>query len=195
MQQISAAGDLSPAIDCLKQGGIVCYPTETFYALGVLATNEQAMHRLRELKKRPDEKDLPLIAGSIGIVSAFCRTDDPRLALLAARYWPGPLTIVLPSLLTPGATYAIRVSSNPTAKSLSLALKAPIVSTSANESGSSPVTSPAMLPDSIRSGIDVVIDGGEAPGGLPSTIVTLLTTPAQILRKGAVPAQELSALL
>ena len=195
MQYIAASGDLAPAVDCLRQGGILCYPTETFYALGVHPSNEDALRRLRELKRRPDEKDLPLIAGSMEIVRSFCRTDDPRLAALASRFWPGPLTIVLPALHPGLSSYAIRVSSHPVARALSLALGAPIVSTSANESGSPPVTLPALLPDSIRSGVDVVVDDGAVPGGLPSTIVSLLTTPAQILRMGAVPAEDLSSLL
>src|SRR5262245_22421024 len=111
--------DKNPAayITCaktLRQGGIICYPTETFYALGADPFNKSACDRLFQLKNRDSEKELPLIAASTKMVSQICDTFDPRFKILSAKYWPGPLTIVLPSLGR-FRSYAIRVSSNPVA--------------------------------------------------------------------------------
>src|SRR5262245_8322065 len=96
-------------VETLRNGGIICYPTETFYALGVDPWNESAREKLYKLKNRPAEKELPLIASSTEMVSRFCNTSDRRFAILAEKFWPGPLTIVLPAK-DHSTSYAIRVS-------------------------------------------------------------------------------------
>lgn len=178
----------------LRAGGVICYPTETFYALGADPWNESGCKRLRDLKRRPDEKDLPLIAANAEMIAQFCDTSDPRFEVLAKRFWPGPLTLVLPALRGPGS-YAVRVSSHPPAMRLSLVFGGPIVSTSANLSGEPPVANPELLHASLREKVDVLIDGGVCRGGLPSTIVSLLARPASILREGAVASAEIMELL
>jgi L-threonylcarbamoyladenylate synthase len=182
------------AVDALRSGGIVCYPTETFYALGIDPFHEVARIKLYKTKGRSTEKDLPLIASDREMVEQLCNTSDPRFEKLAKQFWPGPLTIVLPS--KDGVhNYAIRVSSHPVARNLAKSFSRPIVSTSANQSGSFPVKDPRELSDSIQEGISLLLDGGTCAGGAPSTIISLLERPGRILREGAIPAPEIVSLL
>jgi L-threonylcarbamoyladenylate synthase len=193
MRRIPATGDLLPAAAILREGGIVCYPTETLYALGADPWNPAACERLRALKGRQDEKEWPLITATTAMIADFCRSDDPRMKVLAGRFWPGPLTVVLPALSGAGS-YAVRVSSCETARRLSELLEGPVISTSANPSGDPPVSDPDLLPEALRAGIDCLVDGGLTPGGLPSTIVSLLAE-TRILREGAIPAADVLAAL
>jgi len=190
-ESASAYDHLSEA---LRKGGIICYPTETFYALGVDPWNDSACERLYSLKGRTYDKELPLIAASTQMVSQFCDTSDPRFTILAENFWPGPLTIVLPAADRSG-TYAIRVSSNHAARRISESFGKPVISTSANVSGKEPIRKPEELDTTIISGINLLLDGGICPGGLPSTIVSLIKPVTEILREGVVPSQKILSLL
>jgi L-threonylcarbamoyladenylate synthase len=181
-------------VETLRNGGIICYPTETFYALGVDPWNQSACEKLYALKKRPAEKEMPLIASSTEMVGKFCDTSDPRFAMLAKKFWPGPLTIVLPSK-DHSTSYAIRVSSNVSARLISEIFGNPVISTSANLTGAQPVRTPEDLSEELSEGIDVVLNGGVCPGGLPSTIISLMNSEAEILREGAIPSKEILSML
>lgn len=185
---------LKVCLDALRGGGIICYPTETFYALGIDFSNEKALQRLYRVKRRPPEKELPLIASDIAMVATICDTGDSRFPVLSRKFWPGPLTIVLPSL-DRSRTYAIRISSNQIARQLAEGLGGPIVATSANISSHPPIRDPHALPGGIQALTDVLVDSGPSPGGTPSTIVTLAERPGRILREGAIPAIEIVSLL
>src|SRR4029079_5986016 len=152
------------AVNALRSGEIVCYPTETFYALGIDPFHEAAREKLYRTKGRSSEKELPLIASDQEIVARLCVTDDPRFEILSNRFWPGPLTIVLPA--KDGVNqYAIRVSSHPVARLLAKSFGSPIVSTSANLSGLPPVEDPQRLSESVQKGIAVLLDAGICAGG------------------------------
>lgn len=181
-------------VNVIRNGEVICYPTETFYALGIDLWNEAALSRLYQLKQRPLEKELPLIAADSTMVSSLCDTTDSRFPVLAKAFWPGPLTLVLPSRDGNGS-YAIRVSSHPVARQLAKALGQPLVSTSANRSGEPSLHSPDQLPESMKPLIAVLVDSGPTAGSLPSTIVSLLERPGKILREGAIPAAEIVSLL
>jgi L-threonylcarbamoyladenylate synthase len=191
---ILSASSLQHCIDVLRKGEVICYPTETFYALGVDAMNEQALLRLYALKQRPFEKELPLIASDIAMVASFCDTADSRFATLAKKFWPGPLTIVIPGT-DRSKTYAIRVSSHPVARQLAQAFGSPLISTSANRSGEQPVLESDLLPESIKRDVSVIVQGGSTPGGLPSTIVSLLERPGIVIREGAIPLSEIVSFI
>lgn len=180
--------------ETLRNGGIICYPTETFYALGVDPWNQLACKRLYELKKRSAEKELPLIASSSEMVSRFCETSDPRFTILAEKFWPGPLTIVLLSK-DHLSSYAIRVSSNISARLISEIFGSPVISTSANISGTEPIRKPEDLNAELSAGIDILLNGGVCAGGLPSTIISLITSVPEILREGAIPSKEILSML
>lgn len=181
-------------VETLRNGGIICYPTETFYALGVDPFNESACQKLYKLKNRPAEKELPLIASSTEMVSRICDTADPRFAILAEKFWPGPLTIVLPTK-NHLSSYAIRVSSNVSARLISEIFGNPVISTSANITGAEPVRKPGDLSEELSEGIDVVLNAGICPGGLPSSIISLMQSEPQILREGAIPSKEILSIL
>jgi L-threonylcarbamoyladenylate synthase len=196
---LKAEGELdSPSLEtcvlALKEAGIIVYPTETFYALGIDPWNELAVQKIYALKGRSEEKRLPVIAGDAEMVARFCSVDDPRFRKLTMRFWPGPLTLVLP-LLGSLNSCAVRVSSHPIARQLSHAFNGLLVSTSANKSGAEPLQDPNTLPDDFRQKVDVFVDAGTCRSGVPSTIVSLMEDPPKILREGAISAEDILATL
>ncbi|HET7755169.1 MAG TPA: L-threonylcarbamoyladenylate synthase [Anaeromyxobacteraceae bacterium] len=182
--------------DVLRAGGLVAYPTETFYALGALASRSDALARLASAKLRPEGKPLPLLAADEEQVRAVA-TLDGLAARLAARFWPGPLTIVLPAAagldvaITAGSgTVAIRVPGNDVARELARTAGGPLISTSANLSGEPPPAKPADLSPDLLARIDAVLEARACPGGLPSTIIAVSAGRVTLLRDGAVPFRE-----
>jgi L-threonylcarbamoyladenylate synthase len=197
--------DLLAALDAaaavLRRGGIVAYPTETFYALGARADQPQALARLLEAKLRPEGKPLPLLAADAAQVRAVAVLDGPD-ARVAARLWPGPLTLVLPALrtldpaVTAGSgTVGIRIPGSAVARELAARAGFALVSTSANPSGGPPPAQVADLDPALVARIDYVLDGGSTPGGLASTVVRIDGTAVQVLRQGPVSAQAVADAL
>ena len=186
----------------LRRGGIVAYPTETFYGLGALAGCPEALARLAAGKLRPAGKPLPLIGADEAQVTAVASLEDPVARRLAARFWPGPLTLVLPAAgdLSPvitagGATVGIRIPGDAVARELARRAGGALVSTSANLAGEPPVTTPGELSPELLASIDGIADGRPTPGGLPSTVVAVAGGRARLVRAGAVPWQEVEAAL
>lgn len=181
------------AVRVLSLGGIVAYPTETFYGLAVRYDNPAALEKLAALKGRVAGKAFPLIVGdakaSLGLVAA--ELGDQARALIRA-HWPGALTILFP--MTPGlppricvnGKVAVRMSGGAFALALARAAGAPITSTSANPSAMHPPVSAGEVIRYFPRGIDLVIDGGPTPGGAPSTIVDVSGPKPRIVRQGAV---------
>ncbi|MCR4666500.1 MAG: L-threonylcarbamoyladenylate synthase [Desulfovibrio sp.] len=202
--------DRDDAVRLLLDGGLLLYPTETFYALGVLASNHEGLANICSLKERPREKPLPLLASSTRQVRLFCRFGpvSERLSSL----WPAPLTLVLP--LKEGVAFAhclcnvenkvaLRVSANPIARFLCAETAQLLTASSANLRGRSPVTRPEDLDEgfltklrSLSLPIGLLCHGeGFAPlGGFPSTIVEPCegtTDRVRLLREGAYARQLL----
>jgi L-threonylcarbamoyladenylate synthase len=183
----------------LRAGGIVAYPTETFYALGALASRGDALARLASAKLRPEGKPLPLVAADLDQVRSVAVLEG-LAERLAARFWPGPLTLVLPAAanlddaITAGSrTVAIRVAGNDLARRLASAAGGPLISTSANRAGEPPPTGPADVAPQLVARIDAVLVAPACPGGLPSTIVSVSGDRVTLLRVGAVPFWEVQA--
>jgi L-threonylcarbamoyladenylate synthase len=181
------------AAAALRRGGIVAYPTETFYGLGALARDGAAVARLARAKGRPDGKPLPLLAADRAQVEEVALL-GPLAARLADAHWPGPLTLVLPA--RPGlapeiaagtATVGVRIPGSEVARALARAAGGAIVSTSANLSGEPPPRRAEELAPPLRGALDLVLDGGETPGGLPSTVVSVEGDAVRLVRDGAVP--------
>lgn len=199
--------DLDGAVQALKKGNILVYPTETLYALGCDAANARAALRVAALKARPRSKPFPLVLGSVAQLAALC-PDLPAemridLERLAAGFWPGPLSVLLPTRpdLPPLARdeagfSSVRVSPHPTVQALCAALEGPLVATSANVSGRPATADPAGLDPEILRGADGLLLGHPLPGGgKPSTLLRLLGRgKVQILRPGAVAADALTSL-
>jgi L-threonylcarbamoyladenylate synthase len=186
----------------LAAGGLVAFPTETVYGLGADATNGEAVARLYQAKGRPSFN--PLIAHVVDLAAAraLARFDDAA-SRLAAAFWPGPLTLVLPriadcpvaELATAGLdTIAVRMPSHPVARDILAAFGRAVVAPSANRSGHvSPTTAQHVLAD-LRGRIELIVDGGPTPMGLESTIVACLDRP-MLLRPGALPRAEIERIV
>lgn len=177
----------------LKDRGIIAYPTESFYALGVLATDKDAVKRLYELKRRPAEKPLPVIVGDMDTLKSVVRTVPDAAKELMNRFWPGPLTIIfeaqnnVPDLLTGGSgKVAVRIPGESVALDLARSIRLPITATSANPSLMPPAQDSEAVKDYFEDKVDLIIDGGKAPGGRPSTIVDVTVLPPEVLREGSI---------
>lgn len=178
------AAAVRSAAEHLRAGGVVVYPTETFYALGADPRSAEGCAAVFRLKAREASRQLPWIAADREQAAAACRIPEAA-AILADRHWPGPLTLVLPLRGREG-TVAVRVSSHPVARALAAALGHPVISTSANRSGAPPARTAAAAVASLgETGAEPpprILDGGETPGGAPSVIVDATQTPPRTLR-------------
>lgn len=177
----------------LKGGGVIAYPTETFYGLGVDAKNEKAIERLFAVKGRDFKNPIPVVIGDISKLNQLV-TDVPSLAQeLIARFWPGPFTLIfaaapsIPDRLTAGTgNIGIRISSHPIARLLAGQLGGPLTSTSANRSGQKECVTAREVLEKIGDDLDCIIDGGETPGGKGSTILDITQDPPVVLRAGVI---------
>ena len=189
------------AAEVLRRGGIVAYPTETFYGLGALARDGGAVERVARAKGRPDGKPLPLLAADRAQVDEVAVVGE-LAERLAARFWPGPLTLVLPA--QPGlpaaigagtGTVGVRVPGSEAARALARAAGGALVATSANLTGEPPPARAEDLSPALRDRLDAVLDLGATPGGLPSTVVAVEGASVRLVREGAVPFGEVMAAL
>jgi L-threonylcarbamoyladenylate synthase len=193
---------IEAAAACLAAGGLVAFPTETVYGLGADAGNGEAVARLYAAKGRPAFN--PLIAHVADVAAARrLATFDAAAEALAAAFWPGPLTLVLPKRPDCGVadlalagldSVAVRVPAHPVAAALLKAFDGPVVAPSANRSGHISPTSAAHVLADLRGRIDMVIDAGPCAVGVESTIVACLGTPT-LLRPGGVPRGEIERVL
>jgi L-threonylcarbamoyladenylate synthase len=195
--------ELDRAAELLRDGRLVAFPTETVYGLGADATNDQAVAAIFAAKARP--RFNPLIVHVIDEAAArrLVRFDD-RAALLAQRFWPGPLTLVLPrtpdcpvSLLASAGldSLAVRVPAHPLPRALIRAVGRPIAAPSANRAGRvSPTTAQHVL-DELDGRIAAVLDGGQCRVGLESTVVDLTTERPMLLRPGGAPVEAIEAAI
>ena len=182
---------IESAVGILRRGGVVAYPTDTFYGLAVDPCNETAVAALFALKGRDAGKASPLIAGSLEHARAVVEF-TPAAERLASEFWPGPLSLVLPAkpglcraVLGGGETAAVRVPASEGARALALAFGASITATSANLSGRPPARAAAEIEVEVRARVDLIIDG-VSPGGEPSTIVDVTSETPRLLRAGAI---------
>src|SRR2546426_3914957 len=196
------AAAVERAAHTLAAGGLVAFPTETVYGLGADATSGAAVAHLYDAKGRPAFNPLIAHVADDAAARALARFDDAA-ETLAAAFWPGPLTLVLPrladcpvaELATAGLdTIAVRVPSHPLARAILVAFGRAVVAPSANRSGHvSPTTAQHVLAD-LRGRIELIVDGGATPMGLESTIIACLDRPV-LLRPGALPRTEIEQLV
>jgi L-threonylcarbamoyladenylate synthase len=192
---------INEAVAYLKKGGVIAFPTETFYGLGADAANEKAVENIFKIKGRAFNNPIPLIIGNKEDLADLVE-DIPRAAeVLMARFWPGPLTLVFKasSRLDPGLTagtgkIGIRVSSHLIATALAGALGKALTATSANLSGNKECTSAGEVIDQLGGSLDVMIDGGSTTGGLGSTILDVTCDPPRVLRHGAIAVARLQSI-
>jgi len=196
MQKLSATRQgVSEAARLIKAGGLVAFPTETFYGLAVDPANGQALARLFAVKQRPPEKAILLLVADRSHLLELVQVVPPVYEELMRRFWPGPLTLLFPArknlqpLLTAGTlTVGIRMSSHPLAARLAEAAGGAITATSANLSGHPPAVSADAAAIQLDGDIDAVLDGGETPGHGSSTIVGMREGKLVVVREGVLPS-------
>jgi len=193
---------LVQTVEALEKGGIVAYPTETFYALGVKFNLEDSLKRLYAIKKRPKDKAIPLIFGNERLLPLVVKSTNQKSMLLMENFWPGPLTLILPAkrnisrYITAGTgRVAVRIPGKSFALSLAKKANFFITATSANLTGMTPPQDAETVVRYFGDKIDIVIDGGPTLGGLPSTIVEVTERELRILREGAISKELLSEFL
>ena len=185
-------------VSILRQGGIVAFPTDTVYGLGACMNIRQAVERVYQVKERPLRMALPLLLADTAQMSMVAESVPPIAWLLADKFLPGALTIVLlrsksvPDIITAGdVTVAVRIPDHPLPIALIKGLEAPIVGTSANVSGRpSPLTADEVYAQ-LGDRIDFVVDGGKCPGGRESTVVDVTGDRPVVLRGGAISKEEI----
>ncbi len=184
----------------IRSGGIVAYPTDTVYGLGANVFLPQALDKIMAAKQRPDEKSLPVLIADRDHLKDLVTSITQDAKRLMAEFWPGALTVVLRkqpqlSALLGESTLAVRQPNSEAILALLAAAGCPLTGTSANRSGMPPATTAAEAEHQLGSAVDLILDGGPAPGNTPSTVIDCTAQPARILRQGAVTRSALAAVL
>jgi L-threonylcarbamoyladenylate synthase len=190
------------AAGILQDGGLVAFPTDTVYGLGALIWNEASIIRIYAAKERPREKAIPILVSGVDEARRLVGELPPIAEALVHRFWPGPLTLVvpcgdrLPHGITSGTgTVALRAPRHLVTLRLLETIGQPLAVTSANRSGAAdPLTAEDVLAQ-LGGRIDAVLDGGQCPGGRPSTVLSAAVEPPQVLRSGPIGLSELSEAL
>ena len=188
------------ALEILRAGGLVAFPTDTVYGVGALAFDGTAVASIYAAKDRPAEKAIPVLLGNGDELDRVAAHVPEMARRLAARFWPGPVTLILPKKPTlPEAvsslpTVGVRVPDHEVARAL-LRASGPMAVTSANISSQASPSTAQEVSDQLGGRIALVLDGGRTPGGVPSTLVDCTGSEPAILRKGPVLLEEIRSAL
>jgi L-threonylcarbamoyladenylate synthase len=191
---------ISNAFEIIKSGGTIAFPTDTVYGLAVDPFNPQAINRIYAIKERSMEKAIPILIGDFQQLESLVSEINESAKILAQNFWPGPLTLILPKIpdlpgeLSQYPTIGIRMPNHEFAINL-LRRTGPLATTSANISGdANPKTGLDVL-SQLGGRIDLLLDGGETPGAIPSTVIDISSKPIRLLREGPISRSDLSVLL
>jgi L-threonylcarbamoyladenylate synthase len=188
------------ALEVLRAGGIVAFPTDTVYGLGALAFDVAGIERLYDAKGREHTKAIAVLIADPGELSKVASSVGEQAARLTAEFWPGPLTLVVPKLtslpgtLSPNDTIGVRVPDHAAARAL-LAAAGPMAVTSANRSGGPNARTAAEVLVQLDGRVELVLDGGQTPGDTPSTVVDLTGAAPKMLRIGPISEAAITAAL
>ena len=197
----SRPGSISSAVEALRRGEVVAFPTDTVYGLGAHSGISLAIEKLYEIKGREHQKAIPLLVAGVEDMLRVTSAVPGIAWRLAGRFWPGPLTIVLPraitvlDVLTGGAdSVAVRIPAHAVALDLIKTLGVPLAATSANLSGQPEALTAQEVGIALGERLTLILDGGRCPGGVASTVVDVTAWPPVILRRGAL-VDEVEAFL
>ncbi len=196
------AGVIKAAVRAIRAGGIVAMPTDTLYGLAANPFDTAALAAIQRLKERPTERAIPLVAADVDQIAATLGVLPMLARLLAIRFWPGPLTMLmqaperLPAEVTGGTgRVGVRVPAHAVARALCAACGTPLTATSANKSGQPATNDPDAVAESLGAGIDLLLDAGVTPGGPPSTIIDVTDATPRVIRQGAIPWESIQTCL
>ncbi len=196
------ADQIDAAVAALRAGGVIGLPTETVYGLGADASNDDAVRRIFEVKGRPAGHPLIVHLASAELVDQWTDGSDPRRDALAAAFWPGPLTIIVPSsgLAAPSVTggrttVGLRVPDHPVARAVLEQFGGGVAAPSANRFGHVSPTTAAHVRADLGDAVEVVLDGGPSRVGVESTIIELVGPTPVLLRPGGISVDELERVL
>ena len=197
---ITAPDALDRALLLLRTGEAIAFPTDTVYGVGAAGLDPAAVAKLFAVKDRPYTQAIPLLLADAEDLQTVCSAVPPLAAELAARYWPGGLTLVVPAaphlpatLLAGGTTVAVRIPDHPAVRQLIRQLQQPLAATSANlHGGANPMSADDVL-QQLGDRLPLILDGGPTPGDVPSTIVDLTGSQPKVLRQGVIRPDFCSA--
>jgi L-threonylcarbamoyladenylate synthase len=189
--------EIKKGVKILQKGGVIAFPTDTVYGLGADAFNPTAVKRIYEIKNRPKYQQFPLLIADVKQLTALAEPIPEIAWFLARRFWPGGLTLVLskkdsvPAYLASRPTIAVRIPNHPVCWALIQHLGNPLIGTSANISGQPAALTAEEVGQQLGGKIDLIINGGQCPGGTESTIVDITHEPPLILRQGTIPSHDI----
>jgi L-threonylcarbamoyladenylate synthase len=193
---------LQVASAAILNGSVISIPTETFYALTADPFNLRAVDQIFLIKGRQDWKPLLILTDSIDQVETIAQDIPHRFYEIAERFWPGPLTLILPAAgnvprkITGGTgTVGVRIPDLAMTRLLIQAMDMPLIGTSANLSGHPPCSTAEQVLQQLGGKIELVLDHGDTRGSAPSTVLDLTQEPARLVREGAIAREELSLYL
>jgi L-threonylcarbamoyladenylate synthase len=184
------------ALEILQAGGLVAFPTDTVYGVGALAYDEKAVESIYAAKQRPVEKAIPVLIGDREDLSKVAENIPVSALRLISRFWPGPLTVLvpkkpsLPAVVSATSTVGVRVPDHEVAQAL-LRITGPMAVTSANISSQPSPTTAEEVYEQLGGRIALILDGGRTPGGVPSTLVDCTGDELQVLREGPLSKEQL----
>ncbi len=178
----------------IEDGAVFVYPTETIYGIGGLTVGAVVFERVLEAKKRPPENPFILVASGCACFSSLKPRFSPAALSLAHRFWPGPLTMIVPCV-TSQTEIALRVTDHPFISEINRHFNTPLISTSANISGEPYNGEPDYLYDLFSKNVDYMFDAGVLPRSQPSTVIKMVAHSFEIVRAGAVSQKQIEACL
>ena len=190
------------AAELLRAGGLVVFPTDTVYGIAASVERPDAVARIYVAKARPLDRAIPVLVSDIAQVTRLTRGVTPSISRLLAAYWPGALTVVLPAAdwlpveVTAGAgTVGLRMPDHPTALAIIAGAGGAVATTSANRSGQADARSASEALAALGHAVDLIVDGGPSPGGVPSTVIAIEDGRVRVLRRGAIDPSALPETL
>jgi 5-(carboxyamino)imidazole ribonucleotide mutase len=192
---------IEEAMTVLLGGGIVAFPTDTVYGIGADATNPAAVKKLYAIKHRDPDKPIPVLIHTEKILGSMVKTIPPTIEPVLEALWPGSITIVFQkhaqtlSAVSAGETLGVRIPNNMISLGLISMVCRPVATTSANISGQAPATTAEQVKEYLGDQVDLILDGGPAPGATVSTVLSVVSEPFEILRQGDITREALQAVL
>jgi L-threonylcarbamoyladenylate synthase len=192
--------NIARAVEVLRAGGLVAFPTDTVYGVGALAFDAEAVESIYVAKDRPVEKAIPVLIADQADLEKVAASVPPMAARLAEAFWPGPLTLVvpkhpdLPPAVSATETVGVRIPDHEAARAL-LRLAGPMAVTSANISGGASPSTAAEVMEQLGGRIPLILDGGRTPGGQPSTVVDCTGEAPRLIRQGPLSERDIFSRL